>query len=158
MRSCIDKYMTVSVLFTCRTNLQCFVSLAEHLFEIMGKMFFRFTMKRSCSMVNWTFSVTQTWWTLPWMCTEVFFLIKTFPIVSMIVRPANSYLEKYVNYISYMQKLKWCWAPSFFVFVSALKEKRTEVVAQLKQLQSETEPIVKMFEDPETTRQMQSTR
>ncbi|XP_010784878.1 eukaryotic translation initiation factor 3 subunit E-A-like [Notothenia coriiceps] len=39
-----------------------------------------------------------------------------------------------------------------------LKEKRTEVVAQLKQLQSETEPIVKMFEDPETTRQMQSTR
>lgn len=42
--------------------------------------------------------------------------------------------------------------------VSALKEKRTEVVAQLKQLQSETEPIVKMFEDPETTRQMQSTR
>lgn len=41
---------------------------------------------------------------------------------------------------------------------SALREKRTEVVAQLKQLQSETEPIVKMFEDPETTRQMQSTR
>uniref|UniRef100_A0A3P8VPL8 Eukaryotic translation initiation factor 3 subunit E n=1 Tax=Cynoglossus semilaevis TaxID=244447 RepID=A0A3P8VPL8_CYNSE len=38
-----------------------------------------------------------------------------------------------------------------------LREKRTEVVAQLKQLQSETEPIVKMFEDPETTRQMQST-
>lgn len=31
-------------------------------------------------------------------------------------------------------------------------------MAQLKQLQSETEPIVKMFEDPETTRQMQSTR
>lgn len=57
-------------------------------------------------MVNWTFSVTQTWWTLPWMCTEVFFLTRTFPIVSMIVRPANSYLEKYVNYISYMQKLK----------------------------------------------------
>uniref|UniRef100_A0A4W3IRV9 Eukaryotic translation initiation factor 3 subunit E n=1 Tax=Callorhinchus milii TaxID=7868 RepID=A0A4W3IRV9_CALMI len=40
----------------------------------------------------------------------------------------------------------------------ALREKRTTVVAQLKQLQSETEPIVKMFEDPETTRQMQSTR
>uniref|UniRef100_A0A3P9JKU6 Eukaryotic translation initiation factor 3 subunit E n=1 Tax=Oryzias latipes TaxID=8090 RepID=A0A3P9JKU6_ORYLA len=39
-----------------------------------------------------------------------------------------------------------------------LREKRTEVVAQLKQLQSETEPIVKMFEDPETTKQMQSTR
>ncbi len=32
------------------------------------------------------------------------------------------------------------------------------MVAQLKQLQSETEPIVKMFEDPETQRQMQSTR
>lgn len=42
--------------------------------------------------------------------------------------------------------------------VSALREKRSTVVAQLKQLQSETEPIVKMFEDPETTRQMQSTR
>ncbi|XP_019480116.1 PREDICTED: eukaryotic translation initiation factor 3 subunit E [Hipposideros armiger] len=40
----------------------------------------------------------------------------------------------------------------------ALREKRTSVVAQLKQLQAETEPIVKMFEDPETTRQMQSTR
>ncbi|KAG9342790.1 hypothetical protein JZ751_015656 [Albula glossodonta] len=40
----------------------------------------------------------------------------------------------------------------------SLREKRTTVVAQLKQLQSETEPIVKMFEDPETTRQMQSTR
>lgn len=42
--------------------------------------------------------------------------------------------------------------------ISALREKRSTVVAQLKQLQSETEPIVKMFEDPETTRQMQSTR
>lgn len=42
--------------------------------------------------------------------------------------------------------------------VLALREKRSTVVAQLKQLQSETEPIVKMFEDPETTRQMQSTR
>ncbi|KAA8586223.1 hypothetical protein FQN60_007792 [Etheostoma spectabile] len=41
---------------------------------------------------------------------------------------------------------------------SALREKRSTVVAQLKQLQSETEPVVKMFEDPETTRQMQSTR
>uniref|UniRef100_A0A2K6JXT2 Eukaryotic translation initiation factor 3 subunit E n=1 Tax=Rhinopithecus bieti TaxID=61621 RepID=A0A2K6JXT2_RHIBE len=40
----------------------------------------------------------------------------------------------------------------------ALREKRTTVVAQLKQLQAETKLIVKMFEDPETTRQMQSTR
>uniref|UniRef100_A0A8C5E9Q5 Eukaryotic translation initiation factor 3 subunit E n=1 Tax=Gouania willdenowi TaxID=441366 RepID=A0A8C5E9Q5_GOUWI len=40
----------------------------------------------------------------------------------------------------------------------SLKDKRNTVVAQLKQLQSETEPIVKMFEDPETTKQMQSTR
>ena len=45
-----------------------------------------------------------------------------------------------------------------FAFLIALREKRTTVVAQLKQLQAETEPIVKMFEDPETTRQMQSTR
>ena len=35
----------------------------------------------------------------------------------------------------------------------ALREKRTTVVAQLKQLQAETEPTVKMLEDPETTRQ-----
>uniref|UniRef100_A0A2I3HDN3 Eukaryotic translation initiation factor 3 subunit E n=1 Tax=Nomascus leucogenys TaxID=61853 RepID=A0A2I3HDN3_NOMLE len=40
----------------------------------------------------------------------------------------------------------------------ALRENRTTVVAQLKQLQAETELIVKMFEDPETTRQMQSNR
>uniref|UniRef100_A0A4W5LYJ6 Eukaryotic translation initiation factor 3 subunit E n=1 Tax=Hucho hucho TaxID=62062 RepID=A0A4W5LYJ6_9TELE len=40
---------------------------------------------------------------------------------------------------------------------ATLKEKRITVVAQLKQLQGETEPIVKMFEDPETTKQMQST-
>lgn len=46
----------------------------------------------------------------------------------------------------------------FIFFFLALREKRTTVVAQLKQLQAETEPIVKMFEDPETTRQMQSTR
>ena len=40
----------------------------------------------------------------------------------------------------------------------ALREKRTTVVIQLKQLWAETEPIVKMFEDPETTRQVQSIR
>ncbi|KAL1789252.1 eukaryotic translation initiation factor 3 subunit E [Sigmodon hispidus] len=40
----------------------------------------------------------------------------------------------------------------------ALREKGTTFVAQLKQLQVETEPIVKMFEEPETTRQIQSTR
>uniref|UniRef100_A0A8C2XCW2 Eukaryotic translation initiation factor 3 subunit E n=1 Tax=Cyclopterus lumpus TaxID=8103 RepID=A0A8C2XCW2_CYCLU len=34
----------------------------------------------------------------------------------------------------------------------SLREKRSTVMVQLKQLQSETEPIVKMFEDPETTR------
>lgn len=39
-----------------------------------------------------------------------------------------------------------------------LREKRTILIAQLKQLQAETEPIVKMFECPETTRQRQSTR
>lgn len=52
------------------------------------------------------------------------------------------------------------WPPDALLLVcpAALREKRSNVVAQLKQLQSETEPIVKMFEDPETTRQMQSTR
>lgn len=33
----------------------------------------------------------------------------------------------------------------------ALEKERTTVVAQIKQLQSEAEPIIKMFEDPETT-------
>jgi translation initiation factor 3 subunit E len=37
-------------------------------------------------------------------------------------------------------------------------KQKTTVVAHLNQLQAETEPIVKMFEDPETTRQMQPTR
>uniref|UniRef100_A0A3Q3ITZ9 PCI domain-containing protein n=1 Tax=Monopterus albus TaxID=43700 RepID=A0A3Q3ITZ9_MONAL len=42
---------------------------------------------------------------------------------------------------------------AFFILpVSALREKKTKVVVQLKQLQSETEPIVKMLEDLETTR------
>lgn len=65
--------------------------------QIFLVLCFRFTMKRSCSVVNWTFSVTQTWWTLPWMCTEVFFLRRIFPIVSIIVPTANSHLEKYGN-------------------------------------------------------------
>ncbi|XP_070556963.1 eukaryotic translation initiation factor 3 subunit E-B-like [Ptychodera flava] len=40
----------------------------------------------------------------------------------------------------------------------SLKNKRAEVVADLKRLQSETEPIVKIFEDPEVSNQIQSTR
>ncbi|CAB1428373.1 unnamed protein product [Pleuronectes platessa] len=39
---------------------------------------------------------------------------------------------------------------------ASLKEKRSSVVAQVKQLQSETEPMVQMSEDPETSRQKQS--
>lgn len=53
--------------------------------------------------------------------------------------------------------MEWCGLTHGTISL-ALREKRTTVVAQLKQLQAETEPIVKMFEDPETTRQMQSTR
>lgn len=41
----------------------------------------------------------------------------------------------------------------------ALREKNKKtVVSKLKQLWAEKEPIVKMFEDPETTRQIQSIR
>ncbi|VDI27836.1 translation initiation factor 3 subunit E [Mytilus galloprovincialis] len=39
-----------------------------------------------------------------------------------------------------------------------LKDKRTDVVSQLKYLQSETELITKIFEDPEVIRQVQSSR
>lgn len=38
------------------------------------------------------------------------------------------------------------------------EKKRTTIVAQLKQLQVETEPTVKMLEDLETPGQMQSAR
>uniref|UniRef100_A0A8C4QC23 Eukaryotic translation initiation factor 3 subunit E n=1 Tax=Eptatretus burgeri TaxID=7764 RepID=A0A8C4QC23_EPTBU len=41
---------------------------------------------------------------------------------------------------------------------AALREKRACVVAQLKQLQLETEPMVKMFQDEEVNRQMQTAR
>ena len=34
-------------------------------------------------MGNWTSSVTLTWWTSPWMCTEASFLKRKFPIVSV---------------------------------------------------------------------------
>ncbi|XP_071953533.1 eukaryotic translation initiation factor 3 subunit E-B-like [Antedon mediterranea] len=39
-----------------------------------------------------------------------------------------------------------------------LREKRTEVVSQLKRLQSQIDPIVKIFLDPEVSKQVQSTR
>ncbi|XP_077991092.1 eukaryotic translation initiation factor 3 subunit E-A-like [Glandiceps talaboti] len=39
-----------------------------------------------------------------------------------------------------------------------LRNKRAEVVSELKKLQAETEPIVKIFEDPEVSVQIQSTR
>lgn len=45
-----------------------------------------------------------------------------------------------------------------YIFYLALREKRNTVVAQLQLLQEEMDPIVKMFEDKETTLQMQSTR
>ncbi|KAL3868746.1 hypothetical protein ACJMK2_041512 [Sinanodonta woodiana] len=41
---------------------------------------------------------------------------------------------------------------------NSLKEKRSHVVTELKQLQMETDLITKIFEDPEVIRQMQSSR
>merc|ERR1719166_244313 len=41
---------------------------------------------------------------------------------------------------------------------AALKEKRLSVVENLKKLQGETEPILKIFEDPDVTRQIQQSR
>jgi translation initiation factor 3 subunit E len=40
----------------------------------------------------------------------------------------------------------------------SLKDKRTEVVAELKRLQAETEPIIKIFEDEEIANSIQNTR
>ncbi len=39
-----------------------------------------------------------------------------------------------------------------------LKDKRQEVVDTFKKLQSETEPILKIFVEPEVTRQIQNSR
>merc|ERR1719481_1959288 len=41
---------------------------------------------------------------------------------------------------------------------SSLKDKRLSVVENLKKLQGETEPILKIFEDPDVTRQIQQSR
>ena len=43
-------------------------------------------------------------------------------------------------------------------FFTDLREKRQEVVGQLKSLQAETDVITKIFEEPEVQRQIQSSR
>lgn len=45
-------------------------------------LFSRSTMRMSSSMENWISSVTPTWWTLPWMYTGIYILIKKYPAVS----------------------------------------------------------------------------
>ena len=40
----------------------------------------------------------------------------------------------------------------------AFHEKRAKVVAELKKLQMETEPIIKIFEDEEVSKMIQTTR
>ena len=44
------------------------------------------------------------------------------------------------------------------MLLTALKEKRTNVVAELKRLQMETEPIIKIFEDEDVLKIIQNTR
>ena len=41
---------------------------------------------------------------------------------------------------------------------AGFKDKRTEVVAELKRLQAETDPIIKIFEDQEIAESIQNTR
>ena len=41
---------------------------------------------------------------------------------------------------------------------NTLKDKRAEVVENFKKLQGETEPVLKIFVDPEVTRQIQQSR
>merc|ERR1719509_288390 len=41
---------------------------------------------------------------------------------------------------------------------ASLREKRTQVVENFKKLQAETDPVLKIFVDPEVTRQIQSAR
>lgn len=68
------------------------------LFSIMYHVF-RSTMNKSCFMENWTSSVTQTWWTLPWMCTEVFILTRKFPIVSVFL--FDTHHKELLHYTTY---------------------------------------------------------
>lgn len=118
---------------------------------------FRFTMRRNSSKANWICSATPTWWISLWMCTKTFTPIRRSPIVSKI--ECTSLSAAFLSSYTFSCNYKRCLHTDVCCnLLSALREKRTAVVAQLKQLQSETEPIVKMFEDPETTRQMQSTR
>merc|ERR1719296_706237 len=41
---------------------------------------------------------------------------------------------------------------------ASLREKRTQVVENFKTLKAETDPVLKIFVDPEVTRQIQSAR
>merc|ERR1719376_1511688 len=41
---------------------------------------------------------------------------------------------------------------------ATLKDKRSQVVENFKKLQAETEPVLKIFADPEVTRQIQQSR
>ena len=45
-----------------------------------------------------------------------------------------------------------------FYSILALRDKRRDVVEELKRLQVETETIVKIFEDPEVVRMIQTSR
>ncbi len=46
---------------------------------------YRFMMKLKCYKENLIFSATQTWWILPWMCTEVYFLTKKYHSVRIFI-------------------------------------------------------------------------
>ena len=48
--------------------------------------------------------------------------------------------------------------PTFTHFSTVLRDKRVHVVSELKKLQADTEPIMKIFENPEVISQIQSTR
>ena len=46
----------------------------------------------------------------------------------------------------------------FVILFTELKNKRADVVAKLKQLQAETEPITKIFEQEDVAEKIQSAR
>ena len=46
----------------------------------------------------------------------------------------------------------------FLPIFPGLKDKRAEVVSELRRVQADTEPIVKIFEDPEVVRMIQTSR
>lgn len=62
------------------------------------------------------------------------------------------------NISVHIHNSKMCNKICILCYLIAFHEKRAKVVAELKKLQMETEPIIKIFEDEEVSKMIQTTR